>query len=443
MIHLARLAAFLIVLGVIVLIHELGHYIAARLTGVRVDVFSFGFGKRLFGKKIGATDFRVSLIPLGGYVRMAGEEEYDPANLKPDEFMAKNRAQKIFILVMGAAMNIFLSLVLLTITQMSGVEVENYKLEKPVIGYVKGGSAGEAAGIRRGDHILAINGKSVSNWKDLDYAVGTSPKEKLRIDFQRNGSMQSTTLQVASIGDYDIGYAGLFPALAVRIEEVSDGQPAAKAGIRKGDTIQAVNGAAVDYFQFQDMIERAVGKSLRFTVTRNGSIFDLAVIPAAQADGKGKIGVLPHFPTTVVSKPLGEAMRSSVSEAIKLAGLTIKAFRKMFTFRLSPKNLSGPLEIAKFSQNAMQNGLTSFLVLLAFISLQLGLVNLFPIPGLDGGHLMITSIEAVIRRDLSMKLKNILIYVGFSLLIALMVFVVLNDIAKTLPNGWKSILPFL
>ena len=158
--------AFLIVFGIIVLVHEAGHFIAARLMKVRVDTFSFGFGKRLFGKKFGETDFRVSLVPLGGYVKMAGEDEYDAKDLKPYEFQAKNRGQKIFILIMGPLMNIFLSLFILSIINMVGIEKEKYKSEVPEIGFIEQGSPADKAGLKKGDIILSINKKKIMNWKN-------------------------------------------------------------------------------------------------------------------------------------------------------------------------------------------------------------------------------------------------------------------------------------
>ncbi len=179
---------FLVVLGIIVLVHELGHYIAARLMKIRVEVFSFGFGKRLFGRKVGDTDFRVSLFPVGGYVRMAGEEEVDAEHPSPDQFMAKNRAQKIFVLVMGPLMNLVLALVLIIGINMGGVEIDSYKLEKPVIGYVVKGSPAEKAGLLPGDTLLAIQGRKTPDWKEVEITIGTNPKENVKIDFLRAGA---------------------------------------------------------------------------------------------------------------------------------------------------------------------------------------------------------------------------------------------------------------
>jgi regulator of sigma E protease len=434
---------FLVVLGIIVLVHELGHYIAARLMKIRVEVFSFGFGKRLFGKKIGATDFRVSLVPVGGYVRMAGEEEYDPQNPRPDEFMAKNRAQKIFTLLMGPVMNLLLALLLIVIVNMGGVETDSYKLEKPVIGYIAKDSPAEKSGLLPGDVLLAINGKKTPNWKEVEITIGTNPKESLQIDYLRNNALQTTRLKVATSSRYEIGYAGFYWQLPAVINDVAKGYPAGKAGLKPGDTIIAVNENPVaNYFALADIIHRSPGKPLTLNYKRDGLLLAARLTPVAE-NGIGIIGFNVRIATTKIQYGLAAAVQNSFQEAGRLMFLTFDAFKKIIQRKISVKSFSGPIEIARVSQQALESGFSNFFMLIAFISLQLGIVNLFPIPGLDGGHLLIFTIEAIIRRDLNQKLKTILIYAGFAFLISLMVFIILNDIAKTLPNGWQSIFPFL
>ncbi len=434
---------FLFVLGIIVLVHELGHYIAARLMKIRVEVFSFGFGKRLFGKKIGATDFRVSLVPVGGYVRMAGEEEYDPKNPRPDEFMAKNRAQKIFTLLMGPVMNLLLALLLIVIVNMGGVEIDSYKLEKPVIGYIVQGSPAQKSGLLPGDTLLAIQGKKTPNWKEVEITIGTNPKESLRIDYLRNRLAQTTLLKVETSSRYEIGYAGFYWQLPAVISDVAKGYPAWKAGLRPGDRITAVDERPVaTYFELADIIHRSAGKPLQLTFERGGRSLFTRLTPVAE-NSVGIIGFNVKIATSKIHYGLLAAIQNSFQEAGRLMFLTFDAFKKIIQRKISVKSFSGPIEIARVSQQALASGFSNFFMLIAFISLQLGIVNLFPIPGLDGGHLLIFTIEAIIRRDLNQKLKNILIYAGFAFLISLMAFIILNDIAKTLPNGWQSIFPFL
>jgi regulator of sigma E protease len=424
-------------------VHELGHYIAARLMKIRVEVFSFGFGKRLFGKKIGATDFRVSLVPVGGYVRMAGEEDFDPQHAAPDQFMAKNRAQKIFTLLMGPVMNLVLAIFLIIAVNMGGVEVDSYKLEKPTIGYIEKGSPAEKAGLLPGDMLLAIDGRQTPTWKEVEIAVGTNPKQGVQVEFLRAGARSSAELKVGSSARYEIGYAGFYWLWLPEIAEVVKNYPAWKAGLQPGDVITAVDDQPITtWFELANLIRQSPGKLLQVTARRGDRLIVKPITPVSE-NGVGVIGFNVKFATTKIKYGFAAAVKSSFQEAGRLTLLTFDAFKKLIQRKISVKSLSGPIEIARVSQQALASGFSSFFMLIAFISLQLGIVNLFPIPGLDGGHLLIFIIEAVIRRDLNQKLKNILVYAGFALLISLMVFVVFNDIAKTLPNGWKSLLPFL
>lgn len=442
---ITTILTFLFVLSIIVLVHEFGHYLAARLVGVRVEAFSFGFGKRIFGKKIGDTDFRVSVIPLGGYVKMAGEEEYDPANLKPYEFEAKNRAEKIFILIMGPLMNVLLAFLILAVINMTGVNVEKYKMEAPEIGYVQPGSPAAEAGLKPGDVVRSVNGAEVKDWRDLDAKIGINPNETLSLTFERDGETMTADLKVMSQTQYNIGYAGFYYGYQARIADVDSDEPADKAGIKPGDIILSIAGQAATHYEVSGLIGPNAGKEIPISVERDGKVLALKVTPEPNEAGEGRIGIkmLPYSPTVKLSFGLFASLGRSFTEMKRLTALTFEAFRKMIVGKLSPKNLSGPIEIAKISKRTLDAGLTSFFMLIAFISLQLGIVNLFPIPALDGGHLLIYSIEAVIRREFGQKTKAILINSGFILLIGLMVFVILNDVAKALPNGWKSLLPFL
>lgn len=446
---LLSILALTIVLGIIVLVHEFGHYIAARLVGVRVETFSFGFGKRLFGKKVGDTDFRFSLIPLGGYVKMAGEEDYDqaPQERKPDEFLAKNRGQKIFILVMGSLMNIILAYVIFTVINITGVEIEKYKNEPPRIGYVHTDSPAAKAGIIPGDVIKTINNRKIDTWKDLELNIGASPNETLKVEYERQGKTLNTEIDVKSISRYNLGDAGLYWDFKTRIDTVKANSPAAKGGIKEGDVIRAIDKRPVVYFEVSEIIAANAGKPLVLEVERNKNVMELTVTPVEESlDGvkRGVIGVgmTPYTPVEKIRYGLWDATVKSKDDIVKLTFFIFNAFRKMVVGKISAQQLSGPIEIAKFSQKAMERGATDLFMLIALISLQLGFVNLFPIPALDGGHLMIYTIEAIIRKDFSPKVKTILLNIGFFLLISLMAFVILNDVAKLLPRGWATFWPF-
>ncbi|MCX6581358.1 MAG: RIP metalloprotease RseP [Candidatus Aminicenantes bacterium] len=441
--------AFAIVLGIIVLVHEFGHYIAARLMGVRVETFSFGFGKRLFGKQVGDTDFRFSLVPLGGYVKMAGEEDYDadPKERKPDEFLAKNRGQKIFILVMGSLMNLVLAYIIFTVINITGVDIEKYKLEPPRIGYVLADSPAAKAGILPGDVIRSINNRKIDAWKDLELNIGASPNETLAVEYDRGGEKRIAAVDVKSISRYNVGDAGLYWDFKTRIDSIKPDSPAFQAGIKEGDIIRAINGQPVCYFEIVGVISPSIGKPLEFEIERDSTVINLTVTPLEEVQEGVKRGVIgvgmtPYSPAVKVQYGLWDAAVKSKNDMTNLTFFIFNAFRKMIAGKISAQQLSGPIEIAKFSQKAMERGPSSLFMLIAFISLQLGLVNLFPIPALDGGHLLLYTIEAIIRKDFSPKVKNILLNAGFALLIALMAFVVLNDIAKLLPRGWATFWPF-
>lgn len=470
MVILYRIVSLTILLGIIVIIHELGHYIAARLMGVRVETFSFGFGKRLFGKKIGDTDFRVSLIPLGGYVKMAGEEDYESKEPKKDEFSAKNRAQKIFILAMGPIMNVVLSFVVLTIIYMSGVDVQKYQTESPIIGFIAKGSPADVSGLKKKDEILLINNKKITNWKDIEWAINANPNDKVKITFLRDGEKKTIDLQIDEFNQ--LGYSGMFYDFKTKIVEVRKGSSAERAGMKADDVIISIDNEPVNYYNMSKLLLSSVDKQIQIGIIRDEKEMSILLKPAKAIGGNIKTGPLDwkigmvkkdnkiqiesinlkydgvigivrtvYAPKTKIKISLSESIAKTSAELSNMSLLVFKTIKKMITGSVSAKSLSGPIEIARVSQEVMESGVTNFFMLIAFISLQLGIINLFPIPALDGGHLLIYSIETIIRRDLPPKIKNLLMNFGFLLLIMLMIFVILNDVAKTLPNGWNSILP--
>lgn len=447
MTFLSSILAFLIVFGIIVLVHEFGHYIAARLVGVRVEVFSFGFGKRIWGKKVGHTDYRLSLVPLGGFIRMAGEEEYDPDDIKPYEFPAKNRGQRMFILVMGALMNLFLAFIIFTTINITGVEIEKYKQEAPVLNYIQKDSPAEKAGLKPGDRIVSLGGREIEDWKDLELNISANPNENLEVVFLRGGERKTVFVDVESVSRYSLGSVGVFYGFTTRIDDVDKDSPAEKAGFKKEDLLVEIDGEPVTVWDVSKRIGPSAGKEMNFKVKRGDQFLELKAVPVEiEKDGekKGIIGVAMSGDNSTIITHYGVwgGMVKAKNDMVELTFFIFNAFRKMIVGKISARQLSGPIEIAQVSQRAMEQGPGSLFLLIAFISLQLGLVNLLPIPVLDGGHLMILSIETIIRRDFNNRIKIVLMNMGFFLLVGIMAFVLLNDLAKVLPNGWSSFWPF-
>jgi regulator of sigma E protease len=434
--------AFTVVFGILVFVHEFGHFFMAKLVGVRVEVFSFGYGKRLFGVKKGETDYRVSLLPMGGYVKLLGEGMFETGrDIAPDDLMAKTRFQRLLIMVMGSVMNIVLALVIVAFMNGIGVSVPEYQDEKPVIGWIEPGSPAERAGLRVDDEILRIGGSKVETWSDVELAVGSKPDRLVRLEVLRDGQPLSVDLQTESVTRYQMGYAGFRGKILTQIQMVLPNSPAEKSGLKPGDVVLAVDGDPVYYYQFIQVLEKNAGNELRFTVERDGSTLILPVTPRLEG-GVGKIGIA-QVPKSVLKKfGFFAAIGQSFKENLRNVFLIVRFVKDLFTGEASTRQLGGPLEIANLSFVAFRMGWMALLGWIAVISLQLGVLNLFPIPVFDGGQIFVLIIESVIRRDLNPKARQIWMQIGFVIFVALIVFVILNDIVKRLPNGWSSLLPF-
>jgi len=434
--------AFAIVFGVLVFVHEFGHFFMAKLVGIRVDVFSFGYGKRLFGFKKGGTDYRVSLIPMGGYVRFPGDESYEKdAKIEPGDFRAAKRWQRFLTIFMGPVMNLILALVLVAVINMVGTQIPVYQTEEPVIGWIEPGSPAADSELKAGDEILSIDGREVPTWNDVDIAVGSKPKRTIDLKVKRDGKIMRVELFTESKTRYEMGYAGLFGRIYTEVRMVMPDSPAEKAGLQPGDVILKVDGEPVYFFQFIEVIEKSPGEELDFLVRRGEKKLALEVTPRKEGD-VGKIGIMQSVESTEKKFGFFSAFSQSVKENVKLTFLVINFIKDLVTGEASTRQLGGPIEIANFSYTAFRMGLMAMIGWIALISLQLGIINLFPIPVLDGGQILVIVLEGIFRRDFSPKVKQIIMQIGFAMFIVLIVFIILNDVVKRLPNGWESILPF-
>ena len=439
---LGTLLAFTVVFGILVFVHEFGHFFMAKLVGVRVEVFSFGYGKRLFGFKRGETDYRISLVPMGGYVKLLGEGMFEKDRpVAPDDLMAKTRGQRLLIMAMGSIMNIVLAVVIVAFMNGIGTTSPEYLDARPVIGWIESGSPAERAGLRIDDEIVRISGREVKTWTDVQMAVGSKPDRLVRLEIRRAGETLPVDLKTESVTRYQMGYAGFQAKILTQIQMVLPKSPAEKAGLQAGDVIRAIDGAPIYFYQFLETIQKNADKELAFTIDRGGTTLTLPVTPRKEGN-VGKIGIS-QVPKSVIKKyPFFAAIGESFKANLNNVFLVIRFIKDLFTGEASTRQLGGPLEIASFSYAAFRMGWMALLAWIAVISLQLGVLNLFPIPVFDGGQIFVLVIESVFRRDLGPKARQIWMSIGFVIFIFLIVFVILNDIVKRLPHGWGSLVPF-
>ncbi len=428
---LTDILAFAFALGVIIFVHEGGHLVMAKTFGMRVLTFSLGFGQRIWGFTRGETEYKVSAIPLGGYVRLGGEN-LEEATGDPREFLAKPRWQRILVYVAGPFMNVILAVGLFAVLFMVGIAVPNPASIPSVVGAVDAGSSAAAAGIVRGDRIVAANGEAVHSWRDLAFALLTSPGKPVRMTVERGGREFPAVVTPQRDPSNELGdYGGIFPSVFPQVTDVRGGSPAAAAGFRTGDEIHAVDGHPIaDNQDFVAYVEKRAGKRVEVKVLRDASYRILPVVPHLEG-GRGIIGI--GIGIYQRYSP-GQAVIESVRYNEQIVVETFRMIGKIFTREMSAKGaLAGPIEIARQSGDAARLGFKQLLFLMGFISISIAILNLMPIPILDGGQIFILLIEGVIRRDLSLRLKEVIAQVGFVMILLLMVVVIWFDISKHLP----------
>jgi len=424
------LLAFAFVLGVLVFVHELGHFMMARWHGVRVLTFSLGFGPKLLSMRRGDTEYCVAAIPLGGYVKMAGENTEDERTGADDEFLSKSKWQRFQILIMGPVMNLLLAVVLLWVVLMQGAQVAAFQDQPVVIGVVQAGSPAEQAGLRPGDRVVSVAGSETATWDQFFLAIGTRPDRDTELVVLREGLEVRTTVRPNATTRYEVGDVGVLPDVYPSIGTVNPGDPADRAGLRSGDELLAVAGERVVFAQHvSEAISKNAGRPIDIRIRRDGAEQTVTVTPVQRGD-IGMIGVSLANATRTFQPGALEAVGLSVERNIEFAGLILKTVWGLIVGETSPRQLMGPVGIAQLSGESAQLGWVALFALMATISLNLGLLNLLPIPVLDGGHILIIALEAVARRDFSMQVKEKLFLGGFALLMLLMVTVIYNDLTR-------------
>jgi regulator of sigma E protease len=429
---LITLLAFLFVLGVLIFVHELGHFLAARRHGVRVLTFSLGFGPKILKVTRGDTEYCISAVPLGGYVKMAGENPEDPRSGQPDEFLSKTKWQRFQILFAGPAMNILLAVVVTAfVLGIQGVRVPVYFDQPALIGSVVSGSPAEKAGLIRGDRIISVSGDTIATWKDLDIAIGIRrPNRDITVTVLRNAQPVAMTVRPVADGKYQISDIGVLPDANPVITRVIAGDRAEQAGLKAGDIILSVNGERMaTRVQLIDVISHSGGKTIQLTVRRGEGEETVTAMPE-QRGARGWLGVELSEPTKSFTPGPFEAVRLSVEHNIESSGIIFRTLAGLFTGETSVRQLQGPVGIAQLSGESAEEGFITLLSLMAMLSINLGILNLMPVPVLDGGHILIMALEGIARRDFSMQVKEKMLLAGFVVLMMLMVTVIYNDLTR-------------
>jgi len=441
--------AFIFVLGVLVFVHEFGHYAVAKLFKVRVEVFSLGFGKRLIGFRRGDTDYRISLLPLGGYVKMAGENPMEARTGDPGEFMSHPRWQRFLIAIAGPAMNIILAIVVLTGVYMYHHDYPAFLDRSAEIGWVSEGSAAQKAGFQTGDKIISVRSKQNPTWDDVRYQIFGSIDQNLEMNVQRGEQTLPLTLPVHLSEKDDVDLfteLGLIPAQPTIVRELVRGEPAEKAGILAKDQIVAVNGTNIEsagYDGLLEVLQRVKENPAQIVLLRDGQRLEKTLVPEFIAGSKGgtkayRLGVFLKSDIKTEQLRFPAALSTAYAESRKNSTLIFKLLGDLVSGRGSLKNFGGPVEIARQSGRAAQLGFVVLLQFMCLISLNLAIFNLLPIPILDGGLMLMLLVEGIMRRDIKQQVKERVYQAAFVFLVLFAAVVIYNDVAKTLPSRTPS-----
>lgn len=435
------IAAGIVMLGILVFVHELGHFCVAKFCGIKVLKFSLGFGPRLLSKQWGETEYMICAIPLGGYVQMLGEgggEQGEAAELTPAEearsFAKQPVSKRMAVIAAGPFMNLALPFLILPLAYMIGVNLPAYLESPPCVGYVAPASEGENAGFQTGDCIIEIGDTTVETWTDTGPALINRAGEDLVFTVERDGQLRQISLDAENRSLEGLQAIGLLPQQDAVIGGLAPQMPAAEAGMQEGDRILAIGEHTVDsWYDLREIIQATGEQELPFRIARNGETLTLHLTPQKQApDGNYLIGIAPQQETLYKRFPLQQAFSAGADRTLELIDLTLVFIQKLFAGHVSTSNIGGPITVVQIAGQAAQTDVSSILSVLAFLSIQLGILNLLPIPILDGGHLFFNFFELIFRKPLSMRAREIAQQIGLLLLILLMILAFYNDIMRLL-----------
>lgn len=442
-----NLVGAVLVLGVMILVHEFGHFAAAKLLGVRVEVFSIGFGKRLLGFRRGDTDYRISALPLGGYVKMTGVNAVEMPEERPEgaagsdegEFLKHPRWQRLIIAVAGPVANMILAVVLLTVVFAVHHEIPFGMYEPAVVGWCVPGYPADQAGLKQGDQILQIGDTQNPTWQDVHNKILISPNQPLAMRVKRGSEVLPVTLIPRVEGKQQTGEAGWLPQQPFLVTALEPDMPGLLGGLHVGDEIIAVDGTPIHATgAMQAYLQTTKDKPVHLEVLRQNEKLALTITPKlAPVDAQTqsyRIGFVSE-PMQVEKLPVFEALGRSVDECKKLSGLIFELIGRMAERKVSVKQMSGPIEIVRVSGEMVHHrSVNDLMEFMAMISLQLGLFNLLPIPILDGGLIAMLLVESVMRRDINEVIKVRLYQAAFVCLVLFAGMVIFNDVVKMLPG---------
>ena len=438
---LTTILSFLAVLGVLIFIHELGHYLAARHVGVRVEAFSIGFPPTALAKQVGETEYRISWLPLGGYVKLYGQNVTDEDPEDPANYAAKSIFQRLYILAAGPAMNLLFALIFMPLVFWIGMDIPAYLNDAPYIQNVQPGSYAYQLGVRANDEIIAVNGSKVNTWEELHSALGQiSSAENLSLEIDRAGNsmiMESSGIEIRRTASM-----GWSPLLSPIVGGFTGDSPAEKAGIQDGDKVISINGKSIqDWMEISPAVQKFMKdssntvesstKKLLVEIERNAVVQFVEVAPYLEPKSqRWLLGM--SMQQISRSHAFGESVVLGSTRLWFLTKATFSFLGQMFQGEGSMDDLGGPIKIGIVIGEAVRSGIADLFFLMSFISLQLGIFNLLPIPALDGGHIFMLLVEKFNKGPLSITMRERTQMIGFSVLISLMVFVTWNDLMSLL-----------